>query len=230
MDSRNYVTNRAGRAPKNWKYDNTIMAEAYFTELLKRQPIVAKAGEELEKGKKAQGGEVKQSYGAEKLGEKHLAYAIEGRSRLAVKIYRAILQGSTYHIFDDVEYDDLAKRSSEVKKKMEDERDRLSKQDLPPEVQRKIDNRINKLRAKGMGARIDRFKARRFIDPEAADKLLEVDKETRDEWKKKGATDEEINSLLNLNKEKNRLREQYIEDELHKNFYGEWPARFSKAS
>lgn len=170
MDARRYVANRAGLAPKNWKYDNELIFRHYAKELLKRVPI---QDQDVLLG------------GGEKLGDEDLGYAVQGRSALAVKIFENILRTSSYHILVAKDRKAFDQRGKEVKNRMDSKRAELQNQGLLPEEQHKIDARRNK--------------------------LLNLH-----------------TSQARITEELERMRKQYIEERLHKEFVGEWAAGFAE--
>lgn len=192
---RSVVTNRAGLAPTNWKLDNELIWQAYMKEMLKRKPIIATKGDLLppELAKKlgreiAEGGEViKADVGGEKLGDDELDYAIQGRSRLALKVMDGILRTSSYHILVAKDQRRFAGLGTETRARFDAERkkivDEINKQ-MPTELQTKIDNRMAKLKAQNV-------------------------------------------NTANLEREIQRLKEQYINERLHKEFVGEWAIRYA---
>lgn len=184
MDARRYVMNRAGFAPKNWEADNELIFKAWTEEVLKRSPLIDEAGKLLQPAILG---------GAEKLGDEHMGYAVQGRSQLAVKIYENILRTSTYHLLEEADHKVLADRAKEVKAKMSAERAKIADQPLPAEVQSKLDAR------------------RKFL----------LAKNTRE------ATHPNYKGQPNIEVEIERLKNQYIDEQLHKQFVGEWPARFA---
>lgn len=138
MDSRRYLENRAGAAPKNFKYDNELMARAFIAESLKRKPVIAKPGEVLPDGSLASGGEMLAEVGGEVLGEDHLGFAIQGRSKMVDIIFEGLMRTSSYHIFDEAErryFDGLAKKADKV---MKDKRDELVGKFIPVSIQAQI--------------------------------------------------------------------------------------------
>lgn len=130
MTAREYVRNRAGFAPKNWQYDNDLIMEGIFEEYAKRSPVFALANEILfedPEGRKilAEAGDILAAEGDEKLGEQHLSYAPEGRTKAARDLFRFMLQGSTYHTLDKADSRSLITEGKEVRKKMTDKRNKL---------------------------------------------------------------------------------------------------------
>lgn len=196
MDARRYVMNRAGLAPKNWKADNELIFKAYKEEVLRRSPIM----NEVEKILKASG--------AETLGDKNLAYAIEGRTPLAVKFFDAILRTSTYHILVEKDQETWSRRGKETQKRMDEKRKEIVARGLPAEVQAKIDRRMGKLRTQGMSQ-------------------VEIDERVR-RLKLQKRPQSEIDAQANvMQKEINRLTKQHFDEQFHKEFYGEWSASFA---
>lgn len=187
MDARRYVMNRAGLAPKNWKADNELIADAYFKELLKRDPILFEAGEILADGKVAKGGEEKEPYGAETLGSEDLGYAPQGRSELAVAFYKEILKTSTYHTLVEKDRKVWARRGKAVKARMGAERERIAAAGLPADVEARIEARRLKLVAQNT-------------------------------------------TQQNLDREIQRLKDQYFDEQLQKQFVGAWQASFADIS
>ncbi|MBI2315434.1 hypothetical protein HYU93_05280 [Candidatus Daviesbacteria bacterium] len=110
MDARRYLMNRAGLAPKNWKYDNEIIANAYFAELFDEATM----------------------------GAKNLEYAKQGRNLIAVEIFRGILETSTYHILVGKDREVMYPRAQETKLEMDKQRSRSALTVLPQAVQTAI--------------------------------------------------------------------------------------------
>lgn len=106
MNARKYLMNRAGLAPKNWKYDNELIVNAYFNELFNEAVM----------------------------GSENLDYAQPGRSPLAIKIYKGLLQTSSYHILIEKDHKVIYPRAEETKQQMEQLRVRLAFDILPPAV------------------------------------------------------------------------------------------------
>ncbi|MBI2020442.1 hypothetical protein HYS94_03385 [Candidatus Daviesbacteria bacterium] len=221
MDALRYKMNRAGLAPKNWKLDNELNFRHYAVELLKRVSI---------EGRAAILG------GGEKLGEQDLGYAVQGRSPLTIKIFENFFRTSSYHILVEKDRKVFDQMGQEVKARMDTKRRELDAQPLPVAIQTKINNRRNRLRALGMGTRIDRLINRGVLSQSEIDSLtdihlrFEMDNKRKEELKSRGVPDEEIDSFLNLNQELRRMRNQYINEELHRQFYGEWSAKLAEVA
>ncbi len=126
MEALRYKMNRAGLAPKNWKLDNELIFRHYAIELLKRAPLPGKA-EILG--------------GGEKLGDQDLGYAVQGRSKLAIKIYENILRTSSYHILVGKDRQVFDDKGVEIKARMDTERARIQAQPLTPEQQNRVNAR-----------------------------------------------------------------------------------------
>lgn len=138
MNGRRYVTNRAGYAPKNFQYDNELIARALFKEAANRKPIVVRKGDLKVDGTIAVKDEIIGEAGGEILGLDHLAYAIQGRTAVANDLFAVILRASSYHILDEADrraFDGKAKVTKEAMDKM---RNTLASQPLPVEVQNMI--------------------------------------------------------------------------------------------
>lgn len=174
MDALRYKMNRAGFAPKNWELDNELIFKAWTEEVLNRSSLMDEAGKILQNAILG---------GAEKLGDEHMGYAVQGRSQLAVRVYTNILRTSSYHILEEADRKVLAKLAEETKQRMDEKRQEIIDRGLPAEVQARIAAREAKLLAK-------------HTSPE------------------------------NVDREKARLKDQYIDEKMHKEFFGEWPARF----
>lgn len=138
LNARDYVMNRGGRTPKNWKLDNELIVDAYLEEMSK-------------------------DTGA--FGPRQGAYAPQGRSETAKAIYRTILQTSTYHTlsekdrreldFDDIVEEDTKDRSGKVikkgdvkkgiitraKERVAEKRAEITARPLPANIQSLIDER-----------------------------------------------------------------------------------------
>lgn len=172
MDARNYVMNRAGRAPKNWKLDNELLFQQYAKELLKRSPLLDEAGTQIQK------------WGAETLGALGLDYAIQGRSLLAVAFYDAILRTSSYHLLNEKERRQFSSLGKKVEANLKQKKAQIAARPLPANIQTMIANREQDLLLKGA-------------------------------------------SQSKIDEEKKRLTMQYQNEQLHKEFAGEWAASFS---
>lgn len=238
MDARKaVVANRAGLAPKNWKLDNELIWQAYKELMLKRLPIIAAKGDLIldDKGvwKIAEEEKKLADVGGEKLGDDELGYAIEGRTPLALKVMDAILRTSTYHILVQKDQRRFAGRGVATRARFEAARANLAAQPLPDQVVVKINNRVNILRSQGMAPRIDKATtAFRNLGYEQT----AIDTWTSINWSsdltKKilasgAASKGDLESLVNINQERYRLRDQYIDEQLHKTFVEEWPSRFA---
>lgn len=188
MNSRIYLRNRAAHAPKNWQWDNELIARAFVAESRKRQPSIAKKGdfEGLDKDGKPifykEETVIGEAGGGEILGDDHLSYATEGRTPVANDIFMGILRGSTYHIFDKAAVRTLDGRAWRVKAAMEAKRKTIAARTLPANIQNMLDARKQSLEALN-------------TSPEKIE--MEIA----------------------------RLRNYYIDEQLHKEFVGEWPAR-----
>ncbi|GEM_PF-4700980 len=110
MNARRYLMNRAGLAPKNWKYDNELIVNAYFNELF---------NEDL-------------------MGSENLAYAPQGRSRVAIEIFKDILKTSTYHILVEKDHKLLYPKAVETKIEMDRRRRDSVLAVLPQEAQQGV--------------------------------------------------------------------------------------------
>ncbi|MBI2019647.1 hypothetical protein HYS95_03205 [Candidatus Daviesbacteria bacterium] len=119
MNARRYVMNRAGLAPKNWKYDNELIVNAYIDNLFNEEDM-----------------------GGDKLG-----YAPEGRSKVSAKIFKDILKTSTYHILVEGDRRKFYSKAKEKKAQITQKRDEIVRRGLPAEVRITISNRETKLLA-----------------------------------------------------------------------------------
>lgn len=253
MDARRYVMNRAGFAPKNWEADNELIFKAWIEEVLKRSPLIAEAGEILDNGKVAKGGELKQPAilgGAEKLGDEHMGYAVPGRSPLAIKIYSDILRTSTYHLLEEADRKALAKRAKEVKTDFDAKRSDILIEILPQAEKARVKAKVDALRKQEkqpnetelekrirVEAQISRL-TNQALTTELHNQLasgnpisLAQDKDTEIIQRKINARIIKLAALHtkseNVTTEIMRMTNQYIDEKLHKQFVGEWPARFA---
>lgn len=135
MNSRRYVTNRAGYATKNWQYDNELIARAFFQEAAKRMPIVVKKGSLKKDGTIAAQDETIEDVGGEILGRDNLAYAAPGRTKVANELFEAILRTSSYHILSEADRRVFDGKAKEAKEDMDKMRATLESLPLPVEIQ-----------------------------------------------------------------------------------------------
>lgn len=187
MNSRIYLRNRASHAPKNWQWDNELIARAFIAESRKREPVIAKKRDFKGFDKDGKpvyylGGAVIAEEGGEVLGGDHLAYAPEGRTPTGNDMFMTILRGSTYHVFDEADARTLDGRAWRVKTAMDTKRAEIAAEPLPANIQNMLDAR--ELSLVGLNT-----------PPEIIDREL------------------------------NRLKNYYIDERLHKEFVGEWPAQ-----
>lgn len=194
MDARRYVMNRAGFAPKNWQWDNEIMLRAFLSVTTETQPIIAKAGDYNKEASEKEGrpvfysgGEEIAKTGGEMVGGDHLAYAPEGRTIVAINIFKAILSGSSYHTLDAADVRTLEGRAYRTKEAMATKRAEIVQRPLPQEIQTMLANR------------------------EAYLLTLHT-------------------SDVNRVKEAQRIKDQYYDTQLQKEFIGEWPIRLLEAA
>jgi len=190
MDALRYKMNRAGLAPKNWKFDNELIFRHYVKELLKRESLRYEVGEKMSNGEIAKGGELKQPEilgGAEKLGADDLGYAVQGRSKLAIKVFEAILRTSSYHILVEKDRKVFDKKGRDVKEARDAERVRIAALPLPTAIQTRFDKRRDKL--------VALHTSQTMIDTEIT-----------------------------------RLNNQYIDEELERQFVGEWAAKLAEVA
>ncbi len=181
LKSRDYQMNKAGYASGNWHYDNELITHGYLQELVKREPKVAKKGEEIgwvvigkdatgkETFKKvlAKGGEILATEEGEALGSEGQAFAIQGRSQLARDIYEGLLRGSTYEIPDENHHMVIAIQAREAKEKLDKNRQNLLDKLLPVTTQVAIaktkeqlkqqDDKLNKVKLEFAGLFKDKY-------------------------------------------------------------------------
>lgn len=248
MNARKYVMNRAGLAPKNWKYDNDLIVNAYFEELLKRPDP-----------------------GADTLGPEDLGYAEQGRSPVAVEIFRDILKTSTYHILVQRDRNVLYPRAEKVKKAMKAKRVDLMNKILPAdqaginegreglELQdiklKQLRQELTKLeeetgKAQAAAAKKQQLEGEYTRRRQAEDEFIKLmNKAVEDELNRQFNAGDLSNDVLrkrityrrqkllalntkspNLEREIYRLINQYVDTKLHMEFVGEWPARLIQAA
>lgn len=173
MDAQRYLMNRAGLAPKNWKYNNELIVNAYLNEL----------------------------FNEDIMGGKDLGYAPEGRSPIAVKIFREILKTSTYHILVERDREVLYPQGQETKIAMDKQRSGSAVSVLPQNVQAAITPTIDDKRKtvedkqEEQKAKID--KKRQQLEAKEVAQKAELDKK-RQELQKQNKPQEEIEKEIDV--------------------------------
>lgn len=198
MDARKYVENRGGKAPRTWAMDNELIFKDYISLLLDRDFVQAK--DDSGKILKDEKGNIIYENGGvkENLGPKSMAYAVHARTPMAIKLFTDILRTSSYHLL----------KEKHLEKLVEGGKDPDSQEVM--EGAKKVKER--------MDAKRKEIKERMDSDAEFAallDKRAEV-------FKSRNATKGAID------KEQRRMKFFYVEDRLHKEFFGEWPAMYAE--
>lgn len=229
MTALDYVRNTAGFASKNWQYNDNLILKGIFEEYAKREPVMAKFNEVLledPQGRKilAEAGDLIATEGGEMLGEQHLSYAPEGRTKAARILFRAMLQGSTYHTLDQDESRRLALKGREVRRQMAEKRDRLLVKIMP-------ENKITAYKTKQK----ELEKEKKETLPSLQAEFVEFLAKTKKEIGKNPKDDEFEGYQTTLDAKRQKLKEKniaikalevavctemntYVQDELNKQF------------
>ncbi len=238
MDHRRYLMNRAGLAPKNWKYDNELIANAYFKEL----------------------------FDEETMGDENLDYARQGRNPLAKEIFEGILRTSSYHILVEKDKKSMYQEAEQVRESMDEKRKELmgevlsgadlvmftatNKQiaDADKNIQT-FERNLIQLKALKNDREITQTEtklkketdARKIAEKELIEKTVQNVEAELERQHNAGNLSNELlrktlinrrkklialhTSEINVTKEIYRLINDAIDMRLHMEFVGEWPAR-----